>query len=309
MPARSNEFQKLVLLVKQHVAGGATVTESKFLADRATGADREVDICIEGAVGGHEVVISVECRDRARRADVTWIEEMKAKHERLPTDALVLVSRSGFTSGAIAVAKSYGIELLSISEIDGETVSQLFGELSSVWAKTYDLSPIKVTLHVSATGPHGEEDVDAFPDNLLFRSNGEKLGTVKAMVEYCLNSKQFHEEFGRLGDETHQSFTLGWGQPIDGAGDPIFLQKIETQALREITHVKVVGRCRVAVGEFAINRGALGRVRIAWGTGELRGRPAILVASQDEDGVERLSVAVKGDLSEPEQNGSLRRAT
>jgi hypothetical protein len=52
MPKRSNYFQRLVLLVRNHVAAGATVTESAELIDKVTGTKREVDICIEGAVGG-----------------------------------------------------------------------------------------------------------------------------------------------------------------------------------------------------------------------------------------------------------------
>jgi len=95
MPKRTNEFQKIVFLVKKHVATGATVTESKLLRDRITGTEREVDIYVESVIAGHKVAISVECRDRGQRADVQWVEEMKAKHERLPTNALVLISSSG----------------------------------------------------------------------------------------------------------------------------------------------------------------------------------------------------------------------
>ena len=77
MPKRSNEFQKLVFLVKQHASDTTQVTESKMLKDIITGAEREVDVCIEGSVGGHDVVVSFECIDRKRRADVTWVEMMK----------------------------------------------------------------------------------------------------------------------------------------------------------------------------------------------------------------------------------------
>jgi len=48
MPQRSNEFQKLVYLVKQQMAAGAKVTESQMLVDRITGTEREVD----GSSGG-----------------------------------------------------------------------------------------------------------------------------------------------------------------------------------------------------------------------------------------------------------------
>jgi len=81
MPKRTNVFQKIVFLVKKHAATGATVTESKLLRDRITGAAREVDICVESVIVGHEVVVSLECRDRGRKADVQWVEEMKTKHD------------------------------------------------------------------------------------------------------------------------------------------------------------------------------------------------------------------------------------
>ena len=48
LPQRTNEFQQLVHFIEERLAGsGATVTESKLLADSVTGEQREVDIVIE----------------------------------------------------------------------------------------------------------------------------------------------------------------------------------------------------------------------------------------------------------------------
>ena len=107
MPKRTNDFQRLVYLVRVNLADGAIVTESKMLEDRATGTMREVDVCIEGSVGGQNVIVSVECRDHQRVADVTWVEQLKVKHDRLPTNALILASRAGFTPEAREVARLY----------------------------------------------------------------------------------------------------------------------------------------------------------------------------------------------------------
>src|SRR5258708_339900 len=71
MPKRSNEFQRLVYLVRVNLAAGATVTESKMLRDRSTGLEREVDVCVEGNVGGTTVNVCLECRDHARPADIS----------------------------------------------------------------------------------------------------------------------------------------------------------------------------------------------------------------------------------------------
>jgi hypothetical protein len=43
MPKRTNDFQRLVYLVRVNLADGATVTESKMLEDRVTKTMREVD--------------------------------------------------------------------------------------------------------------------------------------------------------------------------------------------------------------------------------------------------------------------------
>ncbi len=98
MPARSNPFQRLTYLVKRHAAPHATVTESKMLVDPMTGESSEVDICIEQTVGSHDIIVSLESTSTARPSDVGWVDQMKAKHDRLPTNKLVLVSQNGFTA-------------------------------------------------------------------------------------------------------------------------------------------------------------------------------------------------------------------
>src|SRR5687768_1077461 len=106
MPKRSTEFQRLVFLLKKQLGPEITVTESKMLTDLVTGTEREVDICLEATVAGHNVAIGIECNEKGRRAGPGWVQEMRGKHERLPT-ALVLVSKSGFTKEAERVAASY----------------------------------------------------------------------------------------------------------------------------------------------------------------------------------------------------------
>jgi hypothetical protein len=116
MPKRSNEFQKLVTLINGCLHDSGKVVESALLVDKTNGAKREVDILISSEIADYSVNISVEVRDRARKADITWVEEMHAKHEHLPTDKLVLVSRRGFTKPALGKADFYGIEAITFEE-------------------------------------------------------------------------------------------------------------------------------------------------------------------------------------------------
>ena len=73
MPARTNEFQRLIAVIQSHLDPGSTVTESAMFADVVTGTSREVDIAVAGRVAGQAVTVSIECRDRSRGPDVTWI--------------------------------------------------------------------------------------------------------------------------------------------------------------------------------------------------------------------------------------------
>ena len=137
MPKRSNKFQKLVTAIHACIANNVHVEESAFLVDKETGKKREVDILLQSRFGDYPISMSVEVIDRSRRAGSGWVEEMAGKHQALPTNKLVLVSRSGFTKPAIEKARGREIEALTIQEacatdwnlalrLEGQGVFQLF---------------------------------------------------------------------------------------------------------------------------------------------------------------------------------------
>jgi hypothetical protein len=209
MPKRSNTFQEAIYLVQKHLADEATVTESKEHPDAVTGALREVDVCVESDVAGHRVVVSIECRGHIRAQTVGWIEEMHTKHQRLPTNLLVLASSSGFTREALRVAEVYGIVTVAPDEIAtefGRRFQELFDKL---WVKTLRASPKRVRLWMEETKELPEEIVRAFPDNLVYLEDGTELSTVRELADKVLNRsiEQRIEELLReaTGTETHIS--------------------------------------------------------------------------------------------------------
>ena len=84
-----------------------TVTESKFLHDSHLDIDVEVDVVIEGLFEGEHLTLSVEVVEHGRPVDVTWVQRQIARHEYLPTNKLLLVSRSGFSKNAEIAAGKY----------------------------------------------------------------------------------------------------------------------------------------------------------------------------------------------------------
>lgn len=118
MPQRTNQFQRIVHVIADLLApSSATVRSSVELPERESGILREVDTVIEIGAGLSMVRIAVECRERGRRADVQWIDELIGKYSRLPIDRIVAVSSSGFSRGAHAKAVSHNIDLITPKEV------------------------------------------------------------------------------------------------------------------------------------------------------------------------------------------------
>jgi hypothetical protein len=117
MPRRSNDFQRLIKRIYEQLAGTtATVSESALVAEHGTDCEREIDVLIEAQIASVVLRVAVECRDRARPADVTWIDELEGKFRNLGIDKVIAVARSGFSAGAASKAAMLGIETQTLSE-------------------------------------------------------------------------------------------------------------------------------------------------------------------------------------------------
>lgn len=131
MPKRSNPFQQLVRLLHERLDDSWSVTESKMFQDSLTGEEREVDIVLESSVGTYKVIVSIECRDHKRKADVSWIESMVQKHHSLPTSKLVLWSASGFSKAALKKAEILKTDTHSGGSIESINWAILANQLKS----------------------------------------------------------------------------------------------------------------------------------------------------------------------------------
>lgn len=80
------------------------------------GQKRQVDVLVEAKVLGFETKTLIECKDYKRRVGVGHVDALDSKRRDLPVDFAVLVSRNGFTQGAIIKAKSVGIRLCTLEE-------------------------------------------------------------------------------------------------------------------------------------------------------------------------------------------------
>jgi hypothetical protein len=116
--APHRQFEKLVARIEGAlVPDGAVVKSPDRLLDLFTGELREVDVSIRSKVGSVEVLITVECRDRAKTEDVTWIEQLATKQKHIGATHTIAVSSTGFSEPAVTAARIHGISTRTIEEV------------------------------------------------------------------------------------------------------------------------------------------------------------------------------------------------
>ncbi len=133
MPKRTNSFQKVIhSIYSQLEPEGAVITESAYLLeiDVPNPIKREVDVLIEKELGGTKLRFAVECRGRARRDSVEWIDGLIGKYIDLHVNKIIAVSESGFTGNAEIKAKRHKIELISLEQALEKDWSTEFQKLS-----------------------------------------------------------------------------------------------------------------------------------------------------------------------------------
>src|SRR5438093_11091778 len=112
------EFELLVARIESSLAPtGARVTSPDHLPDVVTGEQREVDASIRYRLGSVDLLLIVECRDRVKTEDVTWIEQLATKQRHVGAAHAIAVSSTGFSAPAVRAAQYHGISTRTISEV------------------------------------------------------------------------------------------------------------------------------------------------------------------------------------------------
>jgi hypothetical protein len=270
-----------VRLVRQHFAqSGVTVTESKFLRDAVLGIEREVDIVVEGKFDGEPVVVSIEVIEHGRPAPLPWVEQMIAKHRNLPTNRLILVSKSGFTQNALAaVGREAGrVQALQPEMIIKENrpvVKQLFAE-------SINYSPTGCRLHLHL-GDGERLVVVGAPDTDVYGADGALLGPLAYLVREAINLDPVRqhlsfEAYNYPDKEQVKAFSLEL--PICQLN--YCLQQTETGDLHAIEMLEIWGDFAISRTEVALTLANLGGRIYGAGEATIAGRPMVWVGTTDQ---------------------------
>jgi hypothetical protein len=287
MPKRSNDYQRLVYLVKSHVSVGATVTESKFLKDLVSGEDREVDIVIEANVGGHPMVLSIECIDRSRRAGKSWVEEMHSKHERLPTSKLVLASRAGFFEPALRKAASWGHETLSFANVSERMLGSFLAGFTDVHTTMVSLTP--GTTEIEVADSYGNlfiTEIDS--KTIIFDEAGKPLSTIGNAVELIFNSNSSAAPILDSATPESKYFKV----VSDYSGQRLCVRHGSTGQVFELRKIVVIGGVEQDSAHFPVEHVEVGDVEALWGKSSFLSGDATVIMTH-QNGIPKISLDVR----------------
>ncbi|MCH7497683.1 MAG: restriction endonuclease, partial [Candidatus Marinimicrobia bacterium] len=106
------KFERLVAAINRTSASGGEVIWNARIKGR------QFDVSIQFRFDTYKHLILLECRDRKRKCTLSEIEAFVTKASDAGADEIIVVSSSGFQSGATTVAKKHNVRLYTLKEIN-----------------------------------------------------------------------------------------------------------------------------------------------------------------------------------------------
>lgn len=143
MTKASDAFEQQVHRVYELlVDSGAKVTWNDHVPDPDNPSQqRQIDVTIRR----DGKLTLVECRKHKCRQDVQWIEDLIGRRQSLRAEAVIAVSSSGFTAGALRKAKSFGVIPRDLRQLT-DTEIKNWGRRVALRLFFYQYSNLEVSL-------------------------------------------------------------------------------------------------------------------------------------------------------------------
>lgn len=148
-------FESLIARIEHTLAPtGAVLKRRDSILDQDTGEPREIDLSIRYRIGLSNVLIIIECRDRKRRPDVTWVEQVADKRKGVGADRAIVVSSKPLGPNALAKARARGVEARACERL---TDDEMLGWVREIRAEVLAASGILSSLMLHVEGADGAE--------------------------------------------------------------------------------------------------------------------------------------------------------
>lgn len=204
------EFEELTSrIIEQLAQSGAKVV----LNDRIPDPDnpkrlRQIDITISR----NNLKTHIECRNHKAPQDAKWIEELIGRKISLNASAMMAVSSSGFTAGAILKAERFGVFLHDLTKFSSDQVAT-WGNHSIVEFGYFGLHPLQIQLIIPS---FCQSDLNAIANELQGRQ--DYVDAILNPLKYRFNEnyKEFNHPYSFNITAQAHNVTLQ-GKPVQGA--------------------------------------------------------------------------------------------
>ena len=103
-------FEKLVGRIQHELAPAAAIAENERIMGRS-GVARRIDVTVRQTVSAYPVLIAIDCKRHQRKIGVGYVSAFADQAKDVSASRAVLISNTGFTKGALAVAKTHDVVL------------------------------------------------------------------------------------------------------------------------------------------------------------------------------------------------------
>jgi hypothetical protein len=252
-----------------------------MLVDRMINKKREVDVCVEVAAAGRTLLIGIECLARKRKADLLWVEGMWAKHQCLPTDRVVLVSKAGFTRDAEVKARLYNMEAITpdsaISE-DGPLAALLKHQVEIREVDYGSLVTVEGWMERQGNLQHVRLDINW----ILLEADGSRKGTVGDLVKSIAEHAQQNEMRNPVASARGNEEFLVYEN--DGLSDVFLREETDPPTLLPLRRIRFVREASLRVRPVPLTHGDLEGVGYTFGSGPVVDDDAFVVMTEGPNG-------------------------
>lgn len=148
-PKPSDLFEQRIHRIHELIEGfDAEVTwDDRIIDPDQPSRRRQIDVTVKR--DGRLTII--ECRLHGSPQNVKWIEELIGRRQSLGAHAVIAVSASGFTKGAIAKARRYGVLVRDLRELSDDDVGE-WGRSIELTLYFFAYSDVVLTITLSLEG-------------------------------------------------------------------------------------------------------------------------------------------------------------
>jgi len=126
MDKKWKKFERVVAAIHVAEDSGASVTWNEHINGR------QFDVAIRFRFQFYDYLVLIECRDKKSKVKAEAVEAFVTKSRDAGANKAIIVSSSGFQSGAKIIAAKHNIELFTLTEIHAMTAITLADTIGSV---------------------------------------------------------------------------------------------------------------------------------------------------------------------------------